>query len=180
MIELDDACSYFVFYAMAAGFGAVGGLVGELLKGDKGRFESARKIKNKAGSKTLSLKFGGWASIIVGAAAAMAVWWILPPKETIEAGKATTYSYTVFAVISLSIIVGSAGSAFLAAFQAKALAAIQVEEIKTQAANGVDEVAATAASNAPKEDVLKKADEVKSKLRSLGDSGIGNPDADDF
>lgn len=203
MIELDGFGGFVQLYLLAFFFGAFGGLVGELLKGNKGRFKTPRwtlskkkteevdetslsdrqkkKAKKKAEKRRrLFRDLGGWASVLVGAAAAMAVWWILPPKETLVPNQATAYSYSAIAVVSLSIIVGSAGSAFLAAFQAKALAAVQVQEIKAQAARGVDEVAAVADGTDAKAKAEQKAIEVKKRLQDIGDSGIGNPDEDQF
>ncbi|WP_394621894.1 hypothetical protein JNUCC0626_23355 [Lentzea sp. JNUCC 0626] len=184
MVKLAEFSDYVVFYGIAALFGIFGGLIGELLKGEKGRFKASHWVKNKAKSKILFADFGGWASLLVGGAAAMAVWWLLPPKETAVPGQDPTYSYSVFALVSLSIVVGSAGSAFLAAFQAKALATVQEVKVKAEATSrarkSLEEVAATAESGASKEDVRKKAEEEKKKWQDFRDSGIGDPDEEDL
>jgi hypothetical protein len=60
---------------------------------------------------------GGFASIIVGAVAAVAVLYFFPPTITIEGGDITTTQYDLVQLIALSLIVGSTGGVILQSAQ---------------------------------------------------------------
>lgn len=191
IIKVASAGTVLWLYLIAGGFGLLGGLGGELLKEEKGRFEVPRIVRSrvkrlKKGAEKQKDKhrfwdLGGVATMVVGAIAAMAAIWVFPPEETVtvitNGSPVSTAHYNLGTVISLSLIIGSAGAAFMATFQARALAAAT----KNTADEGLDNVAAKIKDpGATTDQRLAEVDKVKKAIRSIGTSGIGNPNLADF
>lgn len=134
MITLDENIQYWTMLAIVAGFGGFGGLVYDLLQirsGNSGMLETlGRREKNRY------FDLGTIASILIGAAAAIAVLYILPPTITIEEGGNATTQYDLVAVIALSVIVGSAGPSFLEMAQQRIKAAVSAQEAQAKEMQG--------------------------------------------
>ena len=176
MIELDGVLDYLALFALAAALGAIGGLAYELMqarRGQTGRVEAPYKSGRYH-------DWGVFANMIVGAVAAVAALAIFPPDVTtvVDAGKSvSTTEYDIISVAGLSLIIGSAGSSFLSAMQARTLALVKNQEAKqTQqvAEAQIDAVQSSVASNAPKEQVAAQLESARSAVRSVRDSGPGN------
>jgi hypothetical protein len=140
MLSLVDGGDYIRLFVLTAVLGGVGGLAFDLLQvrgKDTGAIEKPTR---------LSVRYqdlGVFASIIIGAIAASAALWVFPPTERIL-GTTTVKEYGYDQLVPLALIVGSAGSSFLTAFQAKALARAKEQEAAetTRIANAaLDEIA---------------------------------------
>jgi hypothetical protein len=178
VIELNGFWDYLWLFTIAAVLGGVGGLAFELMQSHRGQTGWIEK-PHKSG------RFRDWgvfANIVIGAIAAVAALWVFPPEvKTVvsAAGKTvSTTEYDSIKLVGLSLIIGSAGSSFLAAMQARALALVKDQEAKQtrQVAEAqIDALKSSVDSNAPKEQVAAQLDSAKSAVRSVGDSGPGNP-----
>jgi hypothetical protein len=141
---------------IAAAAGAVGGLVYELLQArlsDAGMLE--RWSTHVDGSRSF-WDLGFVASVIIGAVSAVAFLYFLTPTETVIStaqSTVTTRAYDPFKLIAASLIVGSAGGAFLTAMQERVRRTIsetQLATMTTQVDAIVQEAKAGAAvSNVP-------------------------------
>lgn len=137
MIELSRVSDYVTLITLAAVAGMIGGLVADLLLVREKRSGLIDLPQRVPGGM---FDLGTIASLIIGAVAAVAAMYLFPPETvTVEAadGSSTTVMrYEIVKLLALSLIVGSAGSAFLAAAQARVLAAAkeqQVEDVKNVA-----------------------------------------------
>ena len=129
MILFNEPWAWWAIYGIAVAAGAAGGLVAELLlRGAAGQIEKPRKLAN-------FLDLGVWANVIVGAVAAMASLLFLQP-DTAVVNLVEVEGYTVRALIGLSLIIGSAGGAVIAALQQNVVAALKAAQVQnvTQAA----------------------------------------------
>ncbi len=121
MIDVTD--NWWVAVTIAAGAGLVGGLIYELLLvrfGGEGMAELISKQSPPEGRRTY-LDLGFLASMLVGAVAAVGFLYFMPPADTIDqAGDVVRRVYDPFRLIPASVIVGSAGGAFLSAMQERA------------------------------------------------------------
>ncbi|WP_143446569.1 hypothetical protein [Kibdelosporangium aridum] len=161
-------------YIVVFVLGAFGGLIFELNRDGLGQLERPRSLQRRHDT--------GWvANVLIGAAAAMAALYLFPPKETVVTNGGVTTStlqYHVVAVIGLSIIIGSAGGAFLAAFQARALALLKAQEAeatKNVATGAVNELAKGITDNLPKNQLQSMAKAANQAIRNVGSNGNGNP-----
>lgn len=185
MVELKGFLDYVLLFSMAALLGGIGGLGFELMqtrRGQTGLVE--RPHRPQAGNYT---DWGVVANIIIGAIAAVAVLWVFPPedKTTVTAdGKTTiTTQFDIVKLVGLSLIVGSAGSSFLSALQAKALARVKGQEaqITRQVAEGqIASLEADIHADASKERLIGRVEAAKRAVAESGDSSIGNPTVKDF
>lgn len=129
MIPLMDGYDYAIMLGVAALCGALGGFVFELLQrrdGNPGKIEVPWKPKRG------SFYDLGWiASVIIGAAAAVAVLYFFPPTLSIDTGGQTTLRYDLVKLVALSLIVGSAGGSFLSAMQAQVLATLNEQKVQS-------------------------------------------------
>jgi len=130
MITLSSPHDYVHLFLWAALFGAVGGLAFELLQvrsGDTGSIE----LPWTRGARYFDLGF--LASLIVGAIAAIAVSYFFTPevlvKETVNNATVVTTKWQIVKVISLSIIVGSAGGAFLDAMRKRVMSQLVGQQL---------------------------------------------------
>lgn len=180
MVELNGFWDYLGLFSLAAVLGAVGGLAYELMqarRGQTGLVEVPRALQ-----RGRYRDWGVWANVTIGGIAALAALWVFPPEinTTVDAGgrSLTTTEYDVIKVVGLSLIIGSAGSSFLAAMQARALALVKDQEAKqTQkvAEEQLEAVKASVESGAPQTQVAAQLDSAKTAVQSVGDSGLGNP-----
>ncbi len=130
-MELVVINDYWTLIAIAAGFGAIGGLVFELLlpvRGQIGRIEIPSFVKSNKKRRWIDL--GVFASVIVGAVAAVAVLYFFPPQialpDDASNAEAAKTGYDLIKTIALSLIAGSAGGSFISAMQARVL--VQVKD----------------------------------------------------
>jgi hypothetical protein len=134
MITLNENIDYWIMLAIVAGFGGFGGLVYDLLQARGGNTGMLEFLGRRERNRYFDL---GWiASILVGAAAAIAVLYIFPPTITIEEGKNATTQYDLVALIALSVIVGSAGPSILEMAQQRVKAAVNAREAQTKTSEG--------------------------------------------
>jgi hypothetical protein len=151
VIELVNDIDYVYMILIAAGVGVIGGLGAELLiqrADNTGTVELPGRLKD-----TRFFDIGFPASLIVGAIAAVAVLYFFPPVvEKITAGAngappTTTNEYDLVKLVALSLIVGSAGPAFLATAQSRLMSALNAQKADTAVETGktqVDQVAGAA------------------------------------
>jgi hypothetical protein len=134
MFTLVESRDYWIMLAIVAGFGGFGGLVYDLLQARAGNSGMLELLGRRERNRYFDL--GTIASILVGAAAAIAVLYIFPPTITIEEGGTATTQYDLVAVISLSVIVGSAGPSVLEIAQQRIKAAMSAQEARTKETEG--------------------------------------------
>ena len=145
MVTLSSAHDYVILFAIAALFGAIGGLAYELLQ----------SRSNETGS--LSLPWHrGWrlfhlgfiSSMILGAVAAVAISYFFTPeaqvKDVVNGVAVIKTKWQIAKVVPLSLIVGSAGGAFLAAMQSRLLGELNAQKVATTQAAGKAAVAQVA------------------------------------
>jgi predicted outer membrane lipoprotein len=137
MITLEGARDYVWLFLIAGAFGAIGGLAYELLQvrvRHTGTLEAPAKLRDRF------YDLGFIASMLLGAIAAVAISYFFTPevlvKTTEKGAEVIRTKWQVVKVVPLSIIVGSAGGAFLGAMQARVLAEVNKREaIATKAAS---------------------------------------------
>jgi len=150
-VQLVDTTDFWILIATAAAFGAIGGLIYELLlpvRRRTGMIELPNIVRS--GAKPRWVDLGFIASVIVGAVAAVAILFIFPPEISVtvdvDGVSTTTKSYDLIKLVGLSLITGSAGGSFIAAMQARVLVQVkdaeaastkaQLEKISEQAVAG--------------------------------------------
>ena len=127
LVTTGDTITLFVIAAIA---GAVGGVVADLLlvhNRQSGMIELPHRTTNYVDLGTI-------ASVLVGAVAAMIGIYIFPPATitTVTNGvSSTVVHYDLYRLIPLSLLIGSAGSAFLAAAQSRVTAAAAQQQLQT-------------------------------------------------
>lgn len=150
MIDLTHTIDYVVMLAVAAGIGAIGGLGAELLlkrADNTGTLQLPSRLK---GTNLLELGFPS--SLIIGAIAAVAILYFFPPvSQTVTAGTngaaaKTTHQYDLVKLIALSLIVGSAGPAFLSTAQSRLMSALNAQKVGTAVETGRNQVTQVAES----------------------------------
>jgi hypothetical protein len=150
---------------VAALFGGIGGLAFELLQThdkDTGALEQPKMLEQGGRSYR---DLGWYASVILGAIAAIAVLYVFPPQITVDptGNEAPAVYYNFVQLAALSLIVGSAAGGFLSALQARVLAT--VSEQRAQVAEAVN-----AATSEQTRDVLK--DDVKNDVENTLNSEL--------
>lgn len=176
MVNLDGVWDYAWLLALVAALGAVGGLAAELLQSRSGAIEMPHRGRGH------HKDWGVWASVLIGSVAAVASLWFVPPttESTVEVdGKVVTKeTFDLFKVVGLALIVGSAGSSFLTALQARALAQVKSQEAE------VTRNVASKQLEAIKEEIEAGSDAatVQTSLATAqaAISATGNPTLEDF
>jgi hypothetical protein len=156
VVELAHTTDYVWMILIAAGVGAIGGLGAELLlqrASNTGTVELPGRLK---GTRLVDIGFP--ASLIIGAIAAVAILYFFPPvveKVTTGAGGAppkSTHEYDLVKLVALSLIVGSAGPAFLTTAQARVMSSLNAQKADTAVETGkvqVEQMAVSATSAVP-------------------------------
>jgi hypothetical protein len=161
MVNLQSSHDYVVLFILAATFGALGGLAYELLLA-RGQEAGGVEWPGRRTAVPHFLDLGFLASMFLGAVAAVAVSYFFTPETQVkvtEGGKELIKTqWQIVKVVPLSLIVGSAGGAFLSAMQARVLAQLKEQEaeatkrtaqaITEQLATGTKQVATAAATAA--------------------------------
>jgi hypothetical protein len=144
VINLAQDMDYVWLILIAAGVGAVGGLGAELLlqrADNTGTIELPGRLKD-----TRFFDIGFPASIFIGAIAAVAILYFFPPvQNTIVPGKngagpTTNQEYDLVKLVALSLIVGSAGPAFLSSAQSRVMSALNQQKAATAVDTGKAQV----------------------------------------
>lgn len=156
---------YLGILLVAALFGGIGGLAFELLQTrdkDTGALEQPKMLEQGGRSYR---DLGWFASVILGAIAAVAVLYIFPPQITVDptGNAAPTVYYDFVQLAALSLIVGSAAGGFLSALQARVLATVNQQRAQVAEAVG-------AAASEQTRDVLK--DDVKNDVENTLNSEL--------
>jgi len=141
MISLNTIGDYLLVVAVAAGSGLVGGLAAELLlnrDGGTGAFELPRRTKGL-------FDLGGFATLLVGVVAGVAILLVFPPQLTVvnsaaDGTSTSTASYDLLRLIATSLVAGSAGGSVLSALQARVTAAINDARVEFVRSRGEDEI----------------------------------------
>jgi hypothetical protein len=150
VIGLTHTIDYIIMLLVAAGLGAIGGLGAELLlkRGDNtGTIQLPSRLR---GTDLVELGFP--ASVIIGAIAALAILYFFPPvSQTVTPGinggaAKTTNQYDLVKLVALSLIVGSAGPAFLSTAQSRLMSALNAQKAGTAVDTGKNQVRQVAAS----------------------------------
>jgi hypothetical protein len=189
MVVLDGAWDYLMLFGLATLLGGVGGLAYELTIGGHGRIEIPHRVEDG-----LFHDLGVWANVLLGAIVAPAALWVYAPEERTEVPATgapfTVTEWNLVKVFGVSIIIGSAASAVLAAMQERALALVKVKEaaVETEKAEQTQKVAGgqlkalqeNIDSGATPEQLAAQVESARVALRSIADSGPGNPDEEDF
>jgi hypothetical protein len=185
MLTLGGWQDYLRMFLWAAALGAVGGLAYELLQSRRrqtGMFERPRTVGK--GRAISYWDFGGFASLLIGAVAAVAALWVFPPEVVVKVGadgaSETTRQWDVVKLVGLSLVIGSAGATFLGSLQARALALVKTEEAaktKAVADSQLSSIADAANAGAGSEEVARLADAAR---KAVDTTSNGNPSADDI
>lgn len=150
MIDLNSTTDYVYMLLIAAGIGAIGGLGAELLL--KRADNTGTLLLPSKLSGTHLVEVGFPASLMIGAIAAVAILYFFPPVvTTVTAGRnggapTTTLQYDVVKLAALSLIVGSAGPAFLSSAQARLASALDAQKVDAAVETGKNQLAQIAES----------------------------------
>jgi hypothetical protein len=135
MIDVTE--DWWIAIALAAGCGAVGGLVYDLLLtrfGDSGLLElfSAPRPSDSGNRRYVDLGF--LASVLVGLVAAVGFLYFLTPEVTTavsaDGTAETTREYDPFKLIAASLIVGTSGAAFIKSMQERLLKVVATTSLQ--------------------------------------------------
>ncbi len=155
MIDLNHTIDYIYMLLIAAGLGAIGGVGAELLLK---RADNTGTVLLPSRLKGHLFELGFISSLIIGAIAAVAILYFFPPViATVTAGKSggaptTSHQYDVVKLVALSLIVGSAGPAFLSTAQSRMASALNEQKIDTAVQTGknqLDQIAQSARAAVP-------------------------------
>jgi hypothetical protein len=171
MIILETTGDYLLTVLIAAVAGLIGGLAAELLlsrDGMTGAFELPGRAKGL-------LDLGGFASLVVGMVAGVAILLVLPPNATVistadDGTSISTLSYDLLRLIATALVAGSAGGSVLTALQSRVTAAINAARVEFVRATGEDEVDRV-------RDVATRQLDAVARSLSGAQSGSGSPTA---
>jgi hypothetical protein len=142
MVELSHPHDYVVLFALAALFGAIGGVAYELIQNRGG---STGSVSLPFLTKWRFLNLGFISSMFLGAVAAVAVTYFFTPEIQVTkvVGKVTVVvtEWQIVKVIPLSLIVGSGGGAFIEAMRSRVLSELNAQKIASTQAAGKAAVA---------------------------------------
>ena len=150
MVPLASTADYVTMLLIAGLFGSVGGFAFELLQvrqasaavatatvgAAAGTATGAIQLPHRLVGKERLYDLGFFASLVIGAVAAVAVLYFFPPQVSISVNAAdgtakTTTEYDVIKLVALALIVGSAGPSFLTQMQSKIQAALSEKRAET-------------------------------------------------
>ncbi len=145
MVELSHPHDYVVLFAIAALFGAIGGVAYELVQSRSG---STGSLSLPSLTRWRFLNLGFISSMFLGAVAAVAVSYFFTPEVQVTkvVHHATTIvtEWQIVKVIPLSLIVGSGGGAFLEAMRSRVLSELNAQKVAATQAAGKAAVAQVA------------------------------------
>lgn len=200
MVPLTATGDYVAMLLIAGIFGSIGGLAFELVQvrqaaaagpaatagGAAGTASGAIELPHRIVSKERLYDVGFFASLVIGAVAAVGALYFFPPQVSIavtgtDGTTKTTTQYDVVRLVALALIVGSAGPSFLTQMQSRIQAALsekkaqttadvstqQIQELKESAKQGVRS-AVTAALLAQREEVSRTVENV-ARAAAVGD-----------
>lgn len=156
MIELGGDLDYVYMIGIALIAGGIGGVAAELLiqrAGNRGTVELPGRL-----ARTRLVDIGYPANIVLGGIAAVAILYFFPPViPTITPGTGggepiRSEEYDLVKLIALSLIVGSAGPAFLASAQSRVMSALNAQKADTAVETGkkqIDQVVESAKAAVP-------------------------------
>ena len=139
MIPMVSSSDFVTMLVVAAVCGAVGGVVGQLMA----MLQLNPVPTSWTGLFTPPL---GWiANPVVGAVAAVIALYFLAPITTTvtqqpDGASVTTHSYDLIKLVALSLVVGTAGTTFIAAAQARILAAVNEQKVQTMEAVAINQI----------------------------------------
>lgn len=132
MVTLSTAHDYVVLFAIAAAFGALGGIAYELTQAHHRR---EKLLVLPSVHRWTYINTGFLGSMFLGAAAAVAISYFFTPEVEVKAivhGTAVVQTeWQIVKVVPLSLIVGSSGGAFLEAMRSRVLANVNAQKIET-------------------------------------------------
>jgi hypothetical protein len=137
MITLSTAHDYIILFAFAGLFGAIGGIAYELTR-THSKETGMIELPGFRGKRLVELGF--ISSMLLGGIAAVAVSYFFTPEVQVKSivnGVSTIQTkWQIVKVIPLSLIVGSAGGAFLEAMRSRVLGQLNAQKVAgTQAAS---------------------------------------------
>jgi hypothetical protein len=196
MVDLQSTHDYVVLLILAAVFGALGGLAYELLL-TRGQEAGGVEWPGRRTDVPNYLDLGFFGSMFLGAVAAVAVSYFFTPETQVKVTQGGTEviktQWQIVKVLPLSLIVGSAGGAFLTAMQARVLARLKEQEAEAtkktaqavigQVATGTKQVATATATAAveklgatAEQTIQQAAQETNPELaQQLNDLATGAP-----
>lgn len=141
MLTLATTGDYLLMVLIAAAGGLVGGLAAELLlsrDGQTGAFELP-------GRRTGLFDLGGFATLVVGAVAGVAILLVLPATNTVvttaaDGSTTTAASFDLVRLVATTLVAGSAGGSVLTALQSRVTAAINEARVEFVRATGEEQV----------------------------------------
>lgn len=178
MLTLETTGDYLLMVFIAAVSGLIGGLAAELLlsrDGQTGAFELPGRDRGM-------LDFGGFASLIVGAVAGIAILLLLPPSTTVvtttsDGTTLSSMSFDPLRLVATALVAGSAGGSVLTALQARVTSAINAARVEFVRATGEEEV------DRVRDAAVRQLDAMAQTLtpapRGARSRGIGTPPAAD-
>jgi hypothetical protein len=134
MVTLKDSMDYVWMFLIAGGLGALGGVTYELLQARRGDTAGFLRVPRLRESNHF-VDLGFISSLILGAVAAIAISYFFTPEVQVVEDNAAVTKWEIVRLVPLSLIVGSAGGAFLGAMQARLLA--QANEVKLESQKNV-------------------------------------------
>lgn len=141
MLTLATTGDYVLMVLIAGGSGLIGGLAAELLLSREGR-TGAFELPGRSGGL---LDFGGFATLVVGAVAGVAILLVLPANTTVvtttpDGTSTSAASFDLLRLVATTLVAGSAGGSVLTALQARVTAAINEARVEFVRATGEAEV----------------------------------------
>lgn len=154
MIDVTDAWWWAILIAAIAGL--IGGLIYELMQarlGESGMVEFGSRQAGENGRRYVDL--GALASLLIGAVAAVVFLYFMPPTEFLESDtqRVVRREYDAFRLIPATLLVGSAGGAFMTAMQERFKRA-QLEGRSNAAADILADGAATSSADGGGDDEM--------------------------
>ncbi|HEV7482148.1 MAG TPA: hypothetical protein VGO13_03520 [Solirubrobacterales bacterium] len=166
MIELTDTWTTVVMLLVAAGVGLIGGAGAAFIEW-RSRCALPADPDASCGKPWTVVS-----CVALGGIAAVAALYFFPPTtEVVETGKepATRTFYDLIRLVALSLIIGSAGSAFLQAFQARAMSA--VNQLRATTAESERDTVIAVARETPelaRTGIEAAAPQIQETLRGVG------------
>jgi hypothetical protein len=166
MIELKDALDTVVMLLVAFGVGLVGGLGAAFIEWRQ------RCADPSAAGRSCNPTWSAISCIVLGGLAAVAILYFFPPTQevlvTVEGEEPeTSTSYNLTQLVALSLIVGTAGAAFLQALQTRALALTKAQQGETATATAMAAVSGIAkqAEESTEAQIKAASTQIKTELR---------------